>query len=119
MDVRFIELMPIGAGKDLESVPNASVLAALEERYGRMAEDPDPRGSGPAVYRRPEGFAGRIGFISAMHGKFCGKCNRLRLTSTGDLACAMRIPSRCGKSCGEKPRTGKSGSGRKSGRRRR
>ena len=58
LDVRFIELMPIGAGKG---------------------------GSGPAVYRQPEGFAGRIGFISAMHGKFCGKCNRLRLTSTGDL----------------------------------
>ena len=85
VDVRFIELMPIGAGKNLEPVPNSSVLAMIEERYGRMAEDPDPRGSGPAVYRRPEGFAGRIGFISAMHGKFCSGCNRLRLTSTGDL----------------------------------
>jgi cyclic pyranopterin phosphate synthase len=85
VDVRFIELMPIGAGKNLEPVPNASVLAMLEERYGRTTEDPDPRGSGPAVYRRPEGFSGRIGFISAMHGKFCGECNRLRLTSTGEL----------------------------------
>ena len=85
VDVRFIELMPIGAGRNLTPVPNASVLALLEERYGRTEEDPVSFGSGPAVYRRPEGFAGRIGFISAMHGKFCGKCNRLRLTSTGDL----------------------------------
>ena len=85
VDVRFIELMPIGAGKDLATVPNASVLAAIEERYGRTAEDPAPRGNGPAVYRRPEGFSGRIGFISAIHGKFCGSCNRLRLTSTGEL----------------------------------
>ncbi len=85
VDVRFIELMPIGAGKDLTPVPNASVLAMLEERYGRTAEDPASFGSGPAVYRRPEGFAGRIGFISAMHGKFCNRCNRLRLTSTGEL----------------------------------
>ena len=85
VDVRFIELMPIGTAVELEPVPNASVLAMIEKRYGKTAEDPEPRGSGPAVYRHPEGFAGRIGFISAMHGKFCGKCNRLRLTSTGEL----------------------------------
>ena len=85
VDVRFIELMPIGAGRNLTPVPNASVLALLEERYGRTEEDPVSFGSGPAVYRRPEGFAGRIGFISAMHGKFCGGCNRLRMTSTGEL----------------------------------
>ena len=85
VDVRFIELMPIGAGRNLAPVSNASVLALLEERYGRTEEDPVSFGSGPAVYRRPEGFAGRIGFISAMHGKFCGGCNRLRLTSTGEL----------------------------------
>ena len=84
-DVRFIELMPIGAGKGLETVPNASVLAMIEERYGRTEADPESRGSGPAVYRQPAGFRGRIGFISAVHGKFCGECNRLRLTSTGEL----------------------------------
>ena len=85
VDVRFIELMPIGAGRNLETVANASVLGMMEERYGKTAEDPLPRGDGPAVYRRPEGFAGRIGFISAVHGKFCNACNRLRLTSTGEL----------------------------------
>jgi len=98
VDVRFIELMPIGAGRDLAPVPNVSVLAMLEKQYGKMAEDPDPRGSGPAFYFRPEGFSGRIGFISAVHGKFCGECNRLRLTSTGELkpclCYADRIPLR-------------------------
>ena len=84
-DVRCIELMPIGAGADLASVPNTRVLAMIEEAYGKAAEDDRPRGNGPAVYRRPEGFTGRIGFISAVHGKFCGTCNRLRLTSTGEL----------------------------------
>lgn len=85
VDVRFIELMPIGAGKDLETVPNATVLAMIEEACGQTTEDRETRGNGPAVYRRAEGFAGRIGFISAMHGKFCGECNRLRLTSVGEL----------------------------------
>ena len=26
-----------------------------------------------------------VGFISAIHGKFCGSCNRVRLTSRGFL----------------------------------
>ena len=37
------------------------------------------------MYRRPDGFVGRVGLISAVHGKFCGSCNRLRMTSTGEL----------------------------------
>ena len=85
VDVRFIEMMPIGAGKDLETVPNAEILGRIEARSGKTEGDPGPRGGGPAVYRRPEGFRGRLGFISAVHGKFCGSCNRLRLTSTGEL----------------------------------
>ena len=85
VDVRFIELMPIGAGRKLTSVPNTEVLRLIETKFGKTAEDPENRGNGPAVYRRLDGLAGRIGFISAMHGKFCGACNRLRLTSTGEL----------------------------------
>lgn len=84
-DVRFIELMPIGAAKGLETVPNASVLARIEEQYGKTTEDQGSDGDGPAVYHRADGFSGRIGFISAMHGKFCAACNRLRLTSVGEL----------------------------------
>ena len=85
VDVRFIELMPIGAGKLPETVPNTAVLARIEERYGKTEEDRETRGNGPAVYRRADGFSGRIGFISAIHGRFCGQCNRLRLTSRGEL----------------------------------
>ena len=85
VDVRFIELMPIGAAKEMQTVPNAEVLGMIEKRFGGTEEDPGPRGSGPAVYRHLKGFSGRIGFISAVHGKFCGTCNRLRLTSTGEL----------------------------------
>jgi cyclic pyranopterin phosphate synthase len=53
--------------------------------YPGTAPDPAPRGNGPAVYYAIPGFTGRIGFISAMHGKFCASCNRVRLTSTGFL----------------------------------
>ena len=85
VDVRFIELMPIGAAKEMQTVPNAEVLGMIEKRFGGTEEDPGPRGSGPAVYSHLKGFSGRIGFISAVHGNFCEMCNRLRLTSTGEL----------------------------------
>ena len=85
VDVRFIELMPVGAARDLRTVPNAEVLRGIEQYYGQSTEDPEKRGNGPAVYRRLDGFAGRIGLISAVHGKFCDTCNRLRLTSAGEL----------------------------------
>ena len=85
VDVRFIELMPFGGGKQLRTVPNTEVLAMIEERYGKTDEDLRIHGNGPAFYRHPAGFAGSIGFISAVHGRFCIHCNRLRLTSTGEL----------------------------------
>ncbi len=85
VDVRFIELMPVGAAGGKRTVANAEVLRSIETVFGKTEADPEKRGNGPAVYRRLEGFAGRIGFISAVHGKFCSDCNRLRLTSAGEL----------------------------------
>lgn len=31
------------------------------------------------------GFAGRVGFVTSMTHNFCGSCNRLRITSDGNL----------------------------------
>lgn len=42
-------------------------------------------GNGPAVYETMEGYKGMIGWIEALHGKFCDRCNRIRLTSTGGV----------------------------------
>ena len=50
-----------------------------------MREDTAAYGNGPAKYVHIPGFQGSIGFISALHGKFCADCNRIRLTSTGRL----------------------------------
>lgn len=84
-DVRFIEMMPIGCGKDFEPVYNEKILNRLYERYPNLEKDDSVHGNGPAVYYRIKGAKGSIGFISAMHGKFCGSCNRIRLTSDGKL----------------------------------
>lgn len=85
MDVRFIEMMPIGYGKEYQTIYNEDILVKLKEREPELYEDISVHGNGPAVYYRILGAKGSIGFISAMHGKFCGNCNRLRLTSMGKL----------------------------------
>ena len=85
IDVRFIEIMPIGAGSSFEPVSNDSLLREMKSRYPEMEADRSVHGNGPAVYYHIPGFVGSIGFISAMHGKFCGSCNRIRMSAIGDI----------------------------------
>ena len=83
--IRFIEMMPIGAGDPGTGVPNSTVLERLRENWPDLRPDASQRGNGPAVYYSIPGKAGAVGFISAMHEPFCGQCNRVRLTSQGQL----------------------------------
>lgn len=85
LDLRFIEMMPIGLGKEFEPIDNETILEKIRDKYPQIREDNDNRGNGPAVYYFIPGFLGAIGFINAIHGKFCNSCNRIRLTSTGQL----------------------------------
>lgn len=85
IDVRFIELMPIGCGAGMERLTSQEVLTQLQAALGEMTPDKTKRGFGPAVYVRPEGFAGCVGVISPMSHEFCGDCNRVRLTADGQL----------------------------------
>ncbi len=83
--VRFIEMMPIGYGTQFKYADNSEVLSLLKREYPGLKPDCERHGNGPAVYYRAEDFKGSIGFISAVSGKFCESCNRMRLTSTGVL----------------------------------
>ena len=85
LDVRFIEMMPIGYGKQFETVDHQKLLEQMRQVFPDMEMDTAKHGFGPAVYYRVPGFQGSLGLISAIHGKFCGQCNRVRLTSTGYL----------------------------------
>lgn len=85
IDVRFIELMPIGAGAERPSLPMDAVLARLQGRWPDLAPTGERRGNGPAVYYASPALLGRVGFIGAVSHQFCASCNRLRLTSTGAL----------------------------------
>ena len=85
VDVRFIELMPIGEGAALAGMSNDDLFEQIRGRYPDIAADESIHGNGPAVYFQIPGFKGSVGLISAMHHKFCGGCNRVRLTAMGQL----------------------------------
>ncbi len=88
--VRFIEYMPIGKNDFEKYVPGQEIRKQLEEAFGPMKPDVTRRGHGPAMYFRPEGFEGSIGFISAMTCAFCDRCNRVRLTADGFLKLCLQ-----------------------------
>ena len=69
MDVRFIEMMPIGCGKKYEAIRGEEVLWALKKKYPLAEKELFAHGNGPAVYYRIPGFSGSIGFINAVHGQ--------------------------------------------------
>lgn len=83
IDVRFIEIMPVGYGNPDVGLSNDDVLKKLRERYPELEKDDAAHGNGPAVYYKLSGKSGAVGLISAMHHSFCGDCNRIRLTSQG------------------------------------
>lgn len=85
VDVRFIEIMPIGMGKSFHGISNQYLLNCLKKMYPGIEKNHVVHGNGPAVYYSIPGFQGDIGFISAIHGKFCDECNRIRLSVQGAL----------------------------------
>lgn len=85
MDVRFIELMPIGLGGALSGRTQAQALERLEAAFGPPLPCGQEARGGPGRYVTFAGFRGRVGFISAMSHPFCPSCNRVRLTAAGAL----------------------------------
>lgn len=84
LEVRFIELMPIGPFGEENSdkiIYNSDIIKRRKDLI--FCEDTQ-KGS-PASYYRIEGYKGKIGFISPMSHKFCSCCNRIRLTCDGKI----------------------------------
>ncbi|SFU57456.1 cyclic pyranopterin phosphate synthase [Clostridium sp. DSM 8431] len=85
LSVRFIELMPIGLGREMKGYTDDEIKKIIEEHVGVLKEYKGKLGNGPSTYYSLENFKGKIGFISAVNHKFCDSCNRVRLTSDGFL----------------------------------
>ena len=95
IDVRFIEIMPIGFGKPDTGISNDVVLQRLRSALPQLEPDNSVHGNGPAVYYHIPGSSGAVGLISAMHGRFCGSCNRIRLTSQGIIKPCLCYEDSC------------------------
>ena len=85
IDVRFIEIMPVGFGNPEDGVPGDEALEMIRAEYLGLIRDEAVHGNGPAVYYRLPDSKGAVGFINPMHNSFCGSCNRIRLTSQGQI----------------------------------
>ncbi|MGL4798537.1 MAG: GTP 3',8-cyclase MoaA [Cellulosilyticaceae bacterium] len=93
--VRFIEMMPIGYGKDLQAFSEEAIQQCIEEAYGCLTPYEGKLGEGPCRYYCIDGFKGKIGFISAISHKFCANCNRIRLTADGYLKTCLQYEAGC------------------------
>lgn len=85
LDVRFIEVMPIGAGAADPGPSRDETLDILRREWPDLRCVDERRGNGPAHYYASAALPGRVGMIDAVSHKFCAGCNRVRLTSTGQL----------------------------------
>ena len=96
LQVRFIEMMPIGYGAAMPCVSGPERFARRWPELAPLsAAQEHALGDGPAVYYTVPGWQGSIGFIAAVHGKFCASCNRVRLTSQGFLRPCLASETGC------------------------
>ncbi|MBI2841864.1 MAG: GTP 3',8-cyclase MoaA [Armatimonadetes bacterium] len=90
VEVRFIELMPLGySGEEWRAlhVPAAEIREAL----GGLKTSSSEPGASARCYKMP-GWKGRLGIISPMTEQFCEGCNRMRVTAAGRLKPCLRLP---------------------------
>ncbi len=96
LQVRFIEMMPIGYGAAMPCISGPEMRQRFARRWPELQPLTEAAfGDGPAVYYTVPGWQGSIGFIAAVHGKFCASCNRVRLTSQGFLRPCLASEAGC------------------------
>ena len=81
IELRFIELMPIGECSSWDKdrfIPGETVLKAVPE----LIEDGM---SGVSRMYRVPGWKGRVGLINPISHRFCDQCNRIRITADGKI----------------------------------
>ena len=91
LSLRFIELMPIGLGKESTGLSEEAISAMLISRFGEITPLTHEALAGPCRYYHLGDLPGKVGFISAVSNCFCEECNRIRLTSNGFLKTCLQF----------------------------
>jgi cyclic pyranopterin phosphate synthase len=86
LNLRFIEQMPLDAG----GIWNRADLITADEIFEQLGSKyklspVDYRGSSPAEEFLIDGGPATVGIIGSVSRPFCGACDRIRLTSDGQL----------------------------------
>ena len=86
--VRFVELMPLGAGEEARLsvthfVSNVETRRRIEAALGPLTPAPSANPNDESENFRFAGAPGVVGFISPVSRPYCGNCNRMRLTADG------------------------------------
>jgi molybdenum cofactor biosynthesis protein A len=87
VSVRFIEEMPFNGSEAHQPGLQWNYIRILEkikEIYPNIQKIADPPFSTSYNYHIPA-YKGKIGIIAAYSRSFCGSCNRIRITPTGEL----------------------------------
>jgi cyclic pyranopterin phosphate synthase len=85
-EITLIEVMPLGEVEEDRFdhyLPLLAVRDVLEQRWTLTPSD--HRSGGPARYFNVAETGGRLGLITPLTQNFCEGCNRIRVTSTGQL----------------------------------
>lgn len=93
--IRFIEEMPFnGEGEKPEYFMSyKKIIEIIKAKHPTLYKIADEANSTSYNYKI-EGFEGTIGVIAAFSRTFCGTCNRLRITPTGDFKTCLYADSR-------------------------
>lgn len=84
VQLRFIELMPIGDTKGEFSADAYLPDSAVLDKLPQLEVIPSEKHTVARLYKLPDA-KGEIGLISPLSNHFCAECNRLRLTADGCL----------------------------------
>jgi cyclic pyranopterin phosphate synthase len=86
VDVRFIEEMPFNGGykKNVDLYSARDIYADLKAHYSELEEISGKHGDTASLLSVP-GYKGNIGVIAAFSRTFCNTCNRLRISSKGEI----------------------------------
>ncbi|NCC96853.1 MAG: GTP 3',8-cyclase MoaA [Synergistales bacterium] len=93
--LRIIEFMPLDSSIwfDDSFISVDDMIDRLPNRQDWILEGPSlSPDSGPAVYYRNVVSGQRVGFIAAVSHHFCDSCNRLRVTSEGEMRPCLFSP---------------------------
>ena len=72
---------------------NSRIRELLEQEFGPMTPAPAGKRQGPAQVWKVHGFAGSVGFISAVSCGCCSTCNRIRATADGKIKLCLHHPA--------------------------